>query len=334
MDLLLDNPLTDIYGPYFLILYGFVTLFTILSVLFIKTRVDRSDRLPMPPIPANIDPYEIAYLRGGINEMARTAVFSLIQKGLVEIKNDEKPPIITRTSVPDWRGTATVEDAALNWFVVSREPKEVFASDGLTDKLAPYADEYERRLSRQQLINGAGSDARLSKWKWSACLFLAALGGYKALASMAHGYFNLLGILVIAIVGVVMIAVNGYMPRLTKLGKAYLERLQTAFDGLRYQAANKPENAGLTPATADGTGGFDPMLLSVGIFGGVVLSGTSYWGYNEIFDKHQKDQAAASGGCGAGCGAGCSSGGSSCGSSGCSSGCGGGGCGGGGCGGS
>jgi uncharacterized protein (TIGR04222 family) len=266
--------------------------------------------------------------------MARTAVFSLIQMGLVEIKNDEKPPIITRTSLSDWRGTATVEDAALNWFVVSRQPKEVFASDGLADKLAPYADEYERRLSRQQMITGAGSDDRLSTWKWSACLFLVGFGGYKALASIANGYFNLLGILLIAIIGVVMILVNGYMPRLTKLGKAYLERLQTAFDGLRHQNTDKPENARLTPAAADGLGGFDPMLLSVGIFGGAALTGTSYWGYNEIFAKQQKDQAAASGGCGAGCGAGCSTGGSSCGSSGCSSGCGGGGGCGGGCGGS
>lgn len=333
MDLLLDNPLTDMYGPYFLILYGLVTLFTILFVFFVKTRVDQSDRLPLPAIPANIDPYEIAYLRGGINEMARTAVFSLIQKGLVEIKNDEKPPIITRTSISDWRGTATVEDAALNWFVVSRQPKEVFASDGLTDKLAPYADEYERRLSRQQLIRGTGSEDRLSRWKWAAWLFLAGFGGYKALASIAHGYFNLLGILVIAIIGVVVIAVTGYMPRLTKLGKAYLARLQTTFDGLRYQVENKPENARLTPAAADGPGSFDPMLLSVGLFGGVVLSGTSYWGYNEIFEKHQKDEAAASGGCGAGCGSSCSTGGSSCGSSDGGSGCGGGGCGGG-CGGS
>ena len=333
MDILLDNPLTNMYGPYFLLLYGAVTLFTILFILFIKTRVDQSDRLPLPAIPAKIDPYEIAYLRGGLNEMARTAVFSLMQKGLVEIKSDEKPPIITRTSLSDWRGMATVEDAALNWFVVSRQPNEVFASDGLVEKIAPYADEYERRLSRQQLIAGPEIYDRFSKWKWAACLFLAGLGGYKALVSIMYGHYNLIGILVIAIIGLVVIAISGQAPRLTRLGKAYLERLQTAFDGLR---AHKPENPQLTPAAADGPGGFDPMLLSVGIFGGVVLTGTSYWGYNEIFEKHQKDQAALSGGCGAGCGSGCSSGGSSCssGSSCGSSGCGGGGCGGGGCGGS
>ena len=264
MDILLDNPLTNIYGPYFLILYGFTTLFTILFFGFFRSRLDQSDRLPLPSIPTDIDPYEIAYLRGGVNEMARTAVFSLVRKGLIEIKKDGKRPMITRTTLSQWRGTATVEDAALNWFVVSREPKAVFAGGGLTEVLEPYADEYLRRLGRQQLIAGTEMQKRLSAWRRPAYAVILGLGGYKAFASIVHGYFNLLGILAIAIIGVIAIYYVGRLPWLTKLGKAYLDRLRTAFEKLRYLGeAEKPGMAGQqTPAAAGGPA-FDPMLLSV-----------------------------------------------------------------------
>jgi uncharacterized protein (TIGR04222 family) len=323
VDILLDNPLANMYGPYFLVLYGSLTFFTILFITYFKTLADKTDRLPLPAIPHDIDPYEIAYLRGGTNEMARTAVFSLMQKGLVEIKNAGKNAIITRTSNPERRTTTTVEDAALNWFAVSRQPKELFASGGLAETLEPYAGEYLRRLGRQQLITGPEMQSRVSLWKWPAFLLVLGLGGYKALAAVMHGHLNLVGILIIGVIGVVGLAVVGRLPRITKLGNAYLERLQTAFNKLQYQAPAAAVEEGTAPT--GGMMGMDPLLLSVGIFGGAVLSGTAYGAHNDVFARSQKENAAAAGSaCGAGCGSSCSSGGSSCGSSGC----GGGGCGG------
>lgn len=86
MEILLDNPLANMYGPYFLVLYIFITFITVTSFAFIRLRIDKTNLLPVPPVPSVLDPYEIAYLRGGLNEMARTAIFSLTQKGLLEIK--------------------------------------------------------------------------------------------------------------------------------------------------------------------------------------------------------------------------------------------------------
>lgn len=337
MDILLDNPLATMYGPYFLLLYGFVTLFTILFFALFKTRIDQSDRLPVPSVPATIDPYEIAYLRGGVNELARTAVFSLMQKGLIEIKNEGKVSVITRTAASTQQRTNAIEDATLNWFGTFRDPKDLFSPGALTYLLEPYAEDYQRRLGRQQLIASTELKKRLSTWKWLALGLVLLLGGYKAVAAIAHGHFNLLGSAIIGVIGAVAIFLIARLPWLTKLGRAYLDRLQMAFEGLRYK--DNRDKIGVpdvqNPEVA-GYAAFDPLLLSVGIFGGTVLAGTAYGAYNDAFMRSQKEQAmGAHAGCGAGCassGGGSCSSGSSCGSSGCSSGCGGGGCGG--CGGS
>ncbi len=51
MDILLDNPLASMYGPYFLVFYiGFIVI-TLLLFGLVKTRIDKTNKLPLPPIP-------------------------------------------------------------------------------------------------------------------------------------------------------------------------------------------------------------------------------------------------------------------------------------------
>ena len=47
--------------------------------------IDRTRGLELPLIPQKLDPYEIAYLRGGQNEVARVAIASLVQRGVLKI---------------------------------------------------------------------------------------------------------------------------------------------------------------------------------------------------------------------------------------------------------
>ena len=82
MDFLLDNPLATMEGTTFLVLYVIFILFTLTTLAIARSNIDKTDQLPIPAIPPQVDPYEVAYLRGGINEMARSVVFSLVQKGL------------------------------------------------------------------------------------------------------------------------------------------------------------------------------------------------------------------------------------------------------------
>ena len=170
--------------------------------------------------------------------------------------------------------------------------------------------------------------------KWSVYLLILSLGGYKLLAAILHGHYNIILLIIFTIAGLVIARAAAKLPRVTRLGKAYLDRLQTAFDNLKHtsQAAYIQSNQAM-PAPQTTFAGVDPLLLSVGVFGSGILVGTIFDNYNQAFHRAQVSSNSGGSSCSSGCGSSCSSAsscssGSSCsGGSSCGSGCGG--CGGG-----
>ena len=237
MDILLNNPLATMNGAYFLILYGFVIFFTLTTLALVKTQIDKTDSLNLPPIPAQIDPYQIAYLRGGINEVARSVVFSLMQKGFIELKTDGKTSEINRINAQTTvSGLKPIEQLALNWLGTQREAKEVFGANGLTAQLESYGQTYQAQFENAQMLTNDGTRKSFAPMKWTAFLVILGLGGYKLFAAIATGHFNVILLIIFAVVGSLIAVAVAKLPRITKLGKAYLDRLQLAFDNLKYQA--------------------------------------------------------------------------------------------------
>src|SRR3954471_20036611 len=106
MDWLLNNPIAEMPGPWFLALYAAVIVGGLVEGRARSRRADRSEALGPEPIPGKPDPLEIAYLRGGENEAARLVVFDLLSRGHLRIQQTKK----------SWgRGTETT---------IEREPVE------------------------------------------------------------------------------------------------------------------------------------------------------------------------------------------------------------------
>ena len=315
MDILLDNALAIMYGPYFLVLYGFFIFFVLVALGYAKSRIDRSDELPVPPVPIEVDPYEIAFLRGGENESARAVIFSLVRKGLAEIEVEGKTAVIKKSNQPATvANLPPIEQLAFDWLGASRETGEVFQANGLNSQLESYARTFQARLETQRMLLGDELKSRLSKFKWTAIAAIFFVGAYKLFAAVAHENYNFFGIIVMASVGIFIAAAAGAPPRVTKLGKAFLDRLQIAFENLKYQS-QAPYLAGskMQAPTPKTFAAIDPLLLSVTVFGSGILAGTVFDNYNEAFRRAQ--QQSTTGSCGSSCGSGCSSGdgGSGCG---------------------
>ena len=85
-------------GPYFWVLYSIFIVTTIIGFRILKNRLDQTAHFSLPPIPQNPDPFEIAYLRGGANELARAVIFSLNQKNLVKFIHEGKSSRIDPTN--------------------------------------------------------------------------------------------------------------------------------------------------------------------------------------------------------------------------------------------
>lgn len=328
MDILLDNPLATMNGVYFLIIYGFVIVFTLLILALVKSQIDKTNNLNLPPIPAHIDPYEIAYLRGGINEVARSVVFSLMQNGFIELKTVDKTSEIKRIDPPtSVSGLKEIEQLALNWLGTSREAKEVFGTMGLTAQLESYGQTYQARLENAQMLTDEDVRQSFKPMKWAAYFVIFGLGAYKFIAAIAHSNFNVIFLVIVLIIGLLIARSIAKFSRLTKLGKTYLDRLQLAFENLKFEAQAPYIPNGHFQGTPRTTfAGVDPLLLSVGVFGSAILAGTVFDSYNQAFSRAQNQSVASGNSCGSGCGS-CSSGSS------CSSGDGGGSSCGGGCGG-
>lgn len=330
MDFLLDNPLAMMDGPIFLVLYASIIILSSIGIAIARANADKTEQLNIPAIPPVPDPYEIAFLRGGANEAARSVIFSLFQKNIIKIEPDGKKSLITPVLLPGGvQGLAGIEQAAIDWIGAVREAGEVFGKkDGLVERLEPFFAGYRTDLEKRNLLASYESSSQLRRYGRTAAALVLALGAYKVATSIAYGHFNFIFMVVVGVIGAAILAAIGNRPRVTKLGKRYLERLKIAFDGLMFQRHERDPSE--SPVLQSATfASVDPMLLSVGVFGSGILAGSIYGGYNTAFEKARQHHTGGSGGCGSACGgascsAGCDGGGSSCGS-----GCGGGGCGGG-----
>ena len=305
MDFLFDNPLTNIPGPYFLVIYILFIAATIIGFRIVRNRADNTKFFNIPPIPNNPDAFEIAFLRGGENELARAVVFALAQKNLVRFINDDaaSPQIYPTISEEfDRRSLSTVERTALEWFDQTREVKNLFEKDGLANKLKPYYETYQARLEMQHFLTDETAKAHNTRLFWRAFLIFGSLGAYKGFAAIYNGYWNVFGLVFLTVIGLVILSAVAKMPRLTAHGKEYLKRLQIAFERIKPPNHNELNAPPSVPSATFGA--VDPFLLSVGVFGGAALAGTVYSDYNTAFQKAH--QSSTGGGCGSGCGS-CSS---------------------------
>lgn len=311
MEILFDNPIGSMYGPYFLALYAAVIFFTLMVIRVMKSFVDSTHKLPMPSISSQIDPYQVAYLRGGTNELARTVLFNLLQKNLLE--HAESKTLKITEAASNTSRLNSIETAAVGWIGNGRTNNEIFKSGGLTTQLEAFGRTYEHQLEEQQLLTDDQIKMKVAVVKWFAAATVAALGFYKVLAAFSRGKYNVMFIVVLGVVGLVFVFLSGKLPRISKLGKAYLARLQLTFENLKVHATPPPANFHLQPSAPQSSlNSIDPFLLSIGVFGGAALGGSVYESYNTIFQKSQKLNSSS-------CGAGCGDCGSSCSSSSCSS---------------
>jgi uncharacterized membrane protein YgcG len=117
------------------------------------------------------DPYEIAYLRGGQNEVARVVMVSLVERHVLELQQPEAGVLrslvrnskyIGQRSARSAVRLSELEQTVYDWFAQPRAVSKVF-QQSLPQQLAPYCLAFEERLQRRQLLSDrpAGFLARL-----------------------------------------------------------------------------------------------------------------------------------------------------------------------------
>jgi uncharacterized protein (TIGR04222 family) len=289
------NPF-DLAGPQFLVFYALFGAM-IVAALWMARRWFESGSYDAPMIQNYL---EIAYLRGGSSEALKVATMSLVNRGLIEIVDEDR----LRTKDTDATRLAgqRLERSLLQKFTKSDRASTVFA-DPAMQELA--TEECEPGLVRFGLLPDEQAQARRRGVLAVAAFALVAVAGTKTLVALSRGRTNIL-LLVVEAVVLLFIAYKLTSSLRTLAGDAQLSYLRSMFGGLRDRASS----------LAHGGEGQDLALLAA-VFGAGAVP--SRFGFDRLFPR-ARDRSS---GCGSSCGAAssCGSGGSSCGG-------GGGGCGG------
>lgn len=286
------NPF-ELTGPSFL-LYYFCTSVAVILALWLSRRSAESG--PAPKLNLS-DPYLIAYLRGGANEVMRIAVVSLVERKLL-IPMETKLRRHDRATFDSTR--IPIEYEILKKFGSPAEASSIFKDDRLKEVCQPYKTALEQA--------GLLPDQKIKQDRWMRYAIAAFVLGGLSFMKVSIGLSRNRPVLFLVCLSIAAVIAASFVafPRLTARGKEMLADVQTIYSGL------KDHPRGFT-----GGGATANAMMLAAVFGVAALAPTEYAYARTLFPQ------ASSGGCGSSCGSSCSSGGDG----------GGGGCGGGGCGG-
>ena len=259
-----------------------------------------------PRLPTS-NPYLIAYLRGGANEVLRLATVKLVDVGY--LRNEDKF-VGRKKGGPIEVFQPPVEAAVFDFFKESTAPAEV-----MSDTRAREAAEcYQPRLEELGLLPDSEARKRRLMLFGAVAFLLLGTALLKILVAFSRGRHNILFLIFASIVATYF-SYKLTNPRLTALGTKMLRHLQLLFSVQRAKASA----AGFRLSS-------DESMLIAAIFGTANINSPSHVWVREAFKKSQRSSSGASS-CGASCGSSCSSssGGDSGGGSSCGSSCGGGG---------
>lgn len=310
---LFDNPLGNLRGPEFLVLYALVILVTLIAVWVRRRAFDTSLEAGRPQIPREPDPMEIAVLRGGRHELTRVVVATLVDRGDLVVTRESGLLKGRKASVKPGEGSGRidrpeVERLALEYFEQKHDAADIFKTGGLSDRLMKISFDCEEKLRNRGLLTGTNARQASFKLGLIGTGVIFGFGAYKFAAAMHHGRHNVGFLILEGIVGLLLLIPAARCPRITALGRVYLQRIQTAFGSLKTASSS-----------ADVEGRSRDVALAAALFGVTALQCAASDDLTFIFQRaaQQADSGAVVSSCG---------GGTSCGG-------GGGGCGGGGCGG-
>ncbi|MHB8881158.1 MAG: TIGR04222 domain-containing membrane protein [Thermodesulfovibrionales bacterium] len=291
----MGNPF-DLGGPQFLLFYF---VFGVAVNLGLRILIRRGEKNDAPSRWDYTDPYKIAYLRAGLSEALRVAVFSLIDRGLLR---DIGEQVAAEARAKDLV-QRPIERAVVKIFDRPQEVKAVF-SDPAVQRAG---EDYQRALIREGLLAGPATYLERMPMAVAALCLIIGVAGIKIVVAFSRGRFNI-GFLLLLCALFAFWAAKTWRKQRTVAGDGIILQMTQRFRTLKLRAGSlRP--GGMTNEAA----------FLAAVFGLAALSEDYFPFVKSLFPKASSSGDTYTGGCGSsGCG---------------SSGCGGGGCGGGGCGG-
>jgi uncharacterized protein (TIGR04222 family) len=292
MNGLLNNPVAGIYSEYLLLFYA-MAIGAVIRACYQSVRsADRTRHMEPPEIPARLDPYELAYLRGGETEVTRIAIISLLQRGLLQITESRDWSStdlvilkeVDRGRKPDPGELSPIEACIMKWTGFPARRRQIYEPGGIPDLLRGMCGDYRDNLAGQELLAPPGMKQIGARLWWIGSALILGLGGYLLAVALAKGE-PIVAVVVcpMALIGVIALAYACLdFPRISHRGRAYLEQLELAYDRLTSEGRRRGRSrSALTKAghpddrePMQESSVYSDRLLMDGIFGEVAPADT------------------------------------------------------------
>ncbi|MGO4153221.1 TIGR04222 domain-containing membrane protein [Cupriavidus sp. YAF13] len=218
----LANPLNPFSWPgqaflAFYVVFGLMVAFGLRRWLRAPWRYPAT--APLGPLTA--DPYCVAYLRGGEGEAKRAVLFSLIDRGLLEISGIK---LCTKGAVELAR--RPLERAALTTCRIPQPTRQLLENKPWPRQATV---DYQSALRKAGLLT-PDDDSKPAAY-WCALALLLGVAGFKVVHALLHGHYNVWLLIILA--GVFWVFLMPDPQRLTPAGERFLADQRVLFGSLR-----------------------------------------------------------------------------------------------------
>lgn len=293
-------PFLGLPGPEFLNIFGLVAILVLAGAALAIHFADHTDRRP-PPVPQSPDPIEVAFLQGGVNQVIRTLVYDLVQRGYATLGKDDRVLPTGRTPQPG--ELSPLETRVLETIQLKPKAHNLFANVGQRHDLLRLLEPVRARLAEQDLIKPESVKAWRLRAQVVGTLILVAFSGAKIYVALTAGQENVAYLAFLGVAAVLCLFALAYVmtrSHASRRGRAYLEAMELAYRPRLDHAVASLNGGG-------GAGAFDgAALFMIGLYGFSVLKGTP----EAVFAEHFRRASGEDGGgnCGSSCGGSCGDG--------------------------
>ncbi|SPJ14266.1 membrane hypothetical protein [Syntrophobacter sp. SbD2] len=258
---LTDNAVANMKGVEFLRFYIATMAAALIFGWWFIRKGDSTREEAALPLPANPDPYELAYLRGGVQEVIRLAVFKLVQvRSLAAAAKNRRIGRVEGSSEP--QSMSDMERVVYRELSVPQKMASVCKR--LSTEFKELCYPLETRLNGERLLVVDSFISRARLTKTALLLFIVLLSGYKLVVALSRGRTNVMFLVFSAFIGVILTVKIFAAPRLSARGRDYLKRFQKELKDQKNAVV--PDTDIENPA----------LTLLVALSGFAVLHGTPY----------------------------------------------------------
>ena len=307
--LAIANPL-NLKGPDFLAFYLCVAGIAIVAALVVRHLLRTSEGVGVSP--GRLDPYQVAYLAGGVAGEVRAAIVSLIKRGATRIVRLKGSTTNEYRLVNIRESETGRNEVELHVLAASNTPDGCYLLDAVR-AAAPATEPTHRQLEAWGLVMPAGGMLRCQVVPALMMLAVALLGVAKIVVGLSRGK-PVEYLLLLVIVTTMVAALLLKRPLRTRAGDAMLGQIRSQHDSLAGPWAGERERL-------EGDG----VVLAAALFGisSIAIDELAQMPDAWRYRAGPKTVASTENSCGSSFSCGGGGGGGGCGGGGCGGGCGG-----------